>query len=185
MATELHSLLHQAQLFPPYILVGHSMGGAMIRAFAHLYKNEIAGMVFIDCITEYDSKGMPKDTLEKYLPPESLSRKSTPKEAELYLLRTEVLSDYPEMRSFDPMPDVPVHVFIGQKNLYPLIVNNRMEWYAKSISNQSESSLTVLPYSSHYIHRDYPGLVVSAIRQLMFPNADIALKKTLLERKEH
>ena len=56
-----------------------------------------------------------------------------------------------------------------------------MEWYTKVISNQSESSLTVLPYSSHYIHRDYPGLVVGAIHQMMFPNVDMALRKTLLE----
>jgi len=117
MATELHSLLHNAHLIPPYILVGHSMGGGLIRAFAHLYKNEIAGMVFLDCMTEYDIKGVPKDTLEKHLPPESFSKKSTPQEAELYLLRTEVLSDFPEMKSFDPIPDVPVHVFIAQKKL--------------------------------------------------------------------
>jgi pimeloyl-ACP methyl ester carboxylesterase len=181
MAIELHSLLYNAHLIQPYILVGHSMGGGLIRAFAHLYKNEIAGMVFLDCMTEYDTKGVPKDTLEKHLPPESFSKKSTPQEAELHLLRTEVLSDFQEMRSFDRIPDVPVHVFIGQKNVYPEVVNNRMEWYAKVISNQSESSLTVLPYSSHYIHRDYPGLVVGAIHQMMFPNVDIVLKKTLLE----
>ena len=181
MATELHSLLHNAHLIPPYILVGHSMGGGLIRAFAHLYKNEIAGMVFLDCMTEYDIKGIPKDSLENHLPPESFSRKATPQEAELYLLRTEVLSDFPEMKSFDPIPDVPVHVFIGQKNVYPEVVNNRMEWYAKVISNQSESSVTVLPYSSHYIHRDYPGLVVAAIHQMMFPNVDMVLRKTLLQ----
>ena len=56
-----------------------------------------------------------------------------------------------------------------------------MEWYTKVISNQSESSLTVLPYSSHYIHRDYPGMVVTAIHEMMFPNVDIALRETLVE----
>jgi hypothetical protein len=54
IATDLHSLLHNAQISPPYILVGHSMAGPTIRAFAYLYKEEIAGMVFIDCMTEYD-----------------------------------------------------------------------------------------------------------------------------------
>jgi len=181
MAIELHSLLHNAQLTPPYILVGHSMAGGMIRAFAHLYKGEIAGMVFLDCMTEYDINGVPKDTLELQLPPESMSRKSTPQEAELYLLRTEVLSGFSEMRSFDSLPDVPVHVFVGQKKNYPEVVTNRMEWYTKVISNQTVSNLTVLPNSSHYIHRDYPGLVVAAIHQMMFPNVDIVLGATLLE----
>ena len=182
MAKELHSLLHNAQLAPPYILVGHSMAGGMIRAFAHLYKDEIAGMVFLDCMTEYDIHGVSKDTLTANLPPESVSKKSTPREAELYLLRSEVLSDYPEMRSFDRLPDVPVHVFVGQKNTYPEVVNNRMEWYAKIIANQSESSLTVLPASSHYIQRDYPGLVVAAVHQMMFQNADTRLGKILTEK---
>jgi pimeloyl-ACP methyl ester carboxylesterase len=170
MAKELHSLLHNAQISPPYILVGHSMAGGMIRSFAHLYKNEIAGMLFLDCMTEYDINGFPKDTVEQNLPPESMSKRSTPQEAELYLLRSEVLSGFSEMRSFDPLPDVPVDVFVGQKKTYPALVTNRMEWYAKVISNQTVSNLTVLPYSSHYIHRDYPGLVVAAIRQMMLPN---------------
>lgn len=182
MATELHSLLHNALLLPPYILVGHSMAGGIIRAFAHLYKNEIAGMVFLDCVTEYDINGFPKDSIEKNLPPESFSKSPTAKEAELNFLRKEVLSGFPEMKSFDPLPDVPVHVFIGQKNVFPQVVNNRMEWYTKTISNQSESSLTVLPASSHYIQGDYPGLVVSAIHQMMFPNAEKTLRKTLQEK---
>jgi pimeloyl-ACP methyl ester carboxylesterase len=182
MATELHSLLHNAQLLPPYILVGHSMAGGIIRTFAHLYKNEIAGMVFLDCVTEYDIKGFPKDSIEKNLPPESFSKSPTAKEAELNFLRKEVLSGFPEIKSFDPLPDVPVHVFIGQKNVFPQVVNNRMEWYTKTISNQSESSLTVLPASSHYIQSDYPGLVVSAIHQMMFPNAEKTLRKTLQEK---
>jgi pimeloyl-ACP methyl ester carboxylesterase len=181
IATELHSLLHNAHIPPPYIIVGHSMAGGTIRAFAHLYKNEIAGMVFLDCMTEYDVKGMPKDSIEKNIPPQSLSKSTKPAEVELYFLRNEVLSNFSEMRSFSPLPDVPVHVFIGQKNIYPEVVSNRIEWYTKTISNQSESSLTVLPASSHYIHRDYGGLVVSAIRQMMFPNADNVLRKTLQE----
>jgi len=182
IATELHSLLHNASLFPPYILVGHSMGGPLIRAFAHLYKSEIAGMVFIDCMTEFDVDGYATDSLEKNLPPESVSRRSTPQESELYLLRTEVLSGFLEMRSFDVLPDVPVHVFVGQKNTYPLVVNNRMNWYQKAVADKKQSSLTVLPASSHYIHRDYPGLIVAAIRNMMLPNPDAELRKVLQEQ---
>src|SRR5213593_353976 len=52
IATELHTLLQHANIPPPYILVGHSMGGAHIRAFASLFKAEVAGLVFIDPFTE-------------------------------------------------------------------------------------------------------------------------------------
>jgi pimeloyl-ACP methyl ester carboxylesterase len=33
---------------PPYILVGHSFGGPLIRVFADLYPGEIAGLVLVD-----------------------------------------------------------------------------------------------------------------------------------------
>ena len=46
-----------------------------------------------------------------------------------------------------------------------------------------ESSLTVLPYSSHRIQDDYPGMVVTAIHQMLFPNAEKGLRKTLQEKR--
>lgn len=48
MAAELHSLLTVADVAPPYVLVGHSMGGFNVRLYASLYRNEVAGMVLVD-----------------------------------------------------------------------------------------------------------------------------------------
>ena len=48
IATELHTALHNAHAAPPYILVGHSLGGPYIRTFAGLYPNEVAGLVLVD-----------------------------------------------------------------------------------------------------------------------------------------
>lgn len=48
IAEELHSLLKAAGIAPPYVLVGHSMGGYNVRLYASLYRNEIAGMVLVD-----------------------------------------------------------------------------------------------------------------------------------------
>ena len=47
-ATNLRTMLQRANIPGPYVLVGHSLGNAHIRAFAHLYPSEVAGMVFID-----------------------------------------------------------------------------------------------------------------------------------------
>ncbi len=47
-AQELHALLQAAQISPPYVLVGHSMGGYDVRIFASLYPKEVAGMVLVD-----------------------------------------------------------------------------------------------------------------------------------------
>jgi len=41
-------LLHAAGIAPPYVIVGHSMGGYTVRLFTSLYRNEIAGMVLVD-----------------------------------------------------------------------------------------------------------------------------------------
>ncbi|MBN1295095.1 MAG: alpha/beta hydrolase [Candidatus Latescibacteria bacterium] len=51
-AEELRALLNYKHLAPPYILVGHSMGGFFIRYYAHLYPEEVAGLVFIEAIHE-------------------------------------------------------------------------------------------------------------------------------------
>jgi pimeloyl-ACP methyl ester carboxylesterase len=48
IADELHSLLQAAGVPPPYVLVGHSMGGYDVRVFAGMYRAEVAGMVLVD-----------------------------------------------------------------------------------------------------------------------------------------
>jgi len=48
VAHELHSLLAAAGVAAPYILVGHSLGGAYVRRFAQLYPQDVAGLLFLD-----------------------------------------------------------------------------------------------------------------------------------------
>ena len=47
---ELRLLLQQAGTPPPYVLVGHSFGGIIIRAFARAYSDEVAGLLFVDTL---------------------------------------------------------------------------------------------------------------------------------------
>jgi pimeloyl-ACP methyl ester carboxylesterase len=48
IATELHALLSAADVPPPYVLVGHSIGGVHIRVFANQFSDEVAGLVLVD-----------------------------------------------------------------------------------------------------------------------------------------
>src|SRR5579859_8285070 len=48
IAEQLHALLQAAQIPPPFVLVGHSMGGYDVRLYASLYPNDVAGMVLVD-----------------------------------------------------------------------------------------------------------------------------------------
>ncbi|MCL4248007.1 MAG: alpha/beta hydrolase [Anaerolineae bacterium] len=47
-ARDLHTLLGNAGIEPPYVLVGHSVGGKHIRMFTELYPDEVVGLVFED-----------------------------------------------------------------------------------------------------------------------------------------
>lgn len=48
IAVELHQMLSRAGYKPPFILVGHSFGGLVMRRYAGLYPGEVAGVVLID-----------------------------------------------------------------------------------------------------------------------------------------
>ena len=48
IAMELHSMLEAAGIKPPYILVGHSFGGLVMRRYAQLFPKDVAGLVLVD-----------------------------------------------------------------------------------------------------------------------------------------
>jgi pimeloyl-ACP methyl ester carboxylesterase len=48
IAGELHTVLHNAGINGPLVLVGHSLGGMDARMFANQYPNEVVGMVLVD-----------------------------------------------------------------------------------------------------------------------------------------
>ena len=47
-ARELHTLLQNANVPGPYVMVGHSLGGLVARVFAHDYASEVLGVVLVD-----------------------------------------------------------------------------------------------------------------------------------------
>jgi len=48
IAEELHELLQASGVAPPYVIVGHSMGGYDVRLYASMYPQEVVGMVLVD-----------------------------------------------------------------------------------------------------------------------------------------
>ncbi|MFB3815209.1 MAG: alpha/beta fold hydrolase [Terriglobales bacterium] len=52
MADELHTLLKNGGIEPPYILVGHSFGGFEVRIFAARHPEEVSGVVLVDASHE-------------------------------------------------------------------------------------------------------------------------------------
>jgi pimeloyl-ACP methyl ester carboxylesterase len=48
---DLHLLLHTADIRPPYVFIGASLGGLYIRAYQRRFPHEVAGLVFDDATT--------------------------------------------------------------------------------------------------------------------------------------
>jgi pimeloyl-ACP methyl ester carboxylesterase len=48
IARQLHTALRSAGVEAPYVVVGHSLGGIFVRAFADLYPDEVSGLVLLD-----------------------------------------------------------------------------------------------------------------------------------------
>jgi pimeloyl-ACP methyl ester carboxylesterase len=59
IADELHTLLHEAGIAGPLILVGHSLGGYDVRLYASLYSSEVAGMIMVDASHPEQQKRFP------------------------------------------------------------------------------------------------------------------------------
>ncbi len=48
IVADLHQLLVSAGIRPPYLLVGHSLGGFNMKLYAATYRSQVAGMVLVD-----------------------------------------------------------------------------------------------------------------------------------------
>ena len=59
MAEELHRLLLAAEVPPPYVMVGHSLGGYVVRLYAARHPERLAGMVLVDSSHEDQVRRLP------------------------------------------------------------------------------------------------------------------------------
>ncbi|MEZ4735041.1 MAG: alpha/beta fold hydrolase [Caldilineaceae bacterium] len=61
---ELHTLLVNGDIAGPYVLVGHSIGGAYVRLYAHNYPKRVVGMVLVDSSHEAQSARLPAEIVQ-------------------------------------------------------------------------------------------------------------------------
>jgi pimeloyl-ACP methyl ester carboxylesterase len=57
MVYELHTLLNRGGISPPFVLVGHSLGGFLARIYTSTYPSEVFGVVLVDASHEEDLVG--------------------------------------------------------------------------------------------------------------------------------
>jgi pimeloyl-ACP methyl ester carboxylesterase len=68
ISRDLHALLKNAGVAPPYLLAGASFGGLNSRVYAGLFPGEVAGLVFIDSAHEDESVRAPRFYLARTAP---------------------------------------------------------------------------------------------------------------------
>ena len=165
IAEELHALLPTADFDPPYVLVGHSLGGIIVRQFATQYPEEIVGMVLVD-----SSQGDIRARFQVVLTPEEWKRYGPPDDHGGDF----VLPEGASLLGPD-LGDIPLVVLsagiIGSEDVPPDVAermqNVRLEMHREMLDLSTNSTLMIAEESDHAIPTNQPDLVVDAIRQVV------------------
>lgn len=188
VAERLHTLLAALGAKPPYVLVGHSWGGPLVRMFTGLYPNEVAGIVYIDPtdlrplheeVAYYREQGYVGEAMVQRKA--SLLRFRDPEQPETKVLLDTVQGDFKDFRALPPLPDVPMAVLMSAsfgpaswqeapcepKVCEDALVRWRIHWLRQMMEGTSNGTLTVATSVGHFMQRDDPDLVVSAIQRVL------------------
>lgn len=176
IVNDLHILLEKSGVNPPFVLVGHSFGGLIVRLFAAKYPAEVAGMVLVDAVHEEESQKwlemIPTEIREKL---ESLGGQQ--------LLGSEAINfneSMIQMRSANWQTDIPLTVLARGKASYnpedypPLLRSLapkgeelRIRMQKDLATRSTKSKFIFAEKSGHFIQQDEPELVIESIRQVV------------------
>jgi pimeloyl-ACP methyl ester carboxylesterase len=153
VSDRLIKILEILKIDPPYILVGHSLGGVYVRGFANYYPELLAGLVIIDpgdftetqenkrqYFLDIGLKDSYIDSLFKKFDKESVENKSKSTapisiQNEGTVLENLRKSDFKEICD-SPLPNIPVHILTGGR--YDTPVRLRRTEYNDSLLFRSK-----------------------------------------------
>lgn len=171
----LEKLLAASGQKPPYILVGHSYGSLLMRAFAARHPADVQGLVLVDPtpegyarrMRELDPKRAAKDeaTLLGYIPPKF--------QAEYHLIADGILKTG-HLPFNAQLPQVPTVILTSTVAEIPDFLDytpeGRRIWreeHARMFASVGQGSHVVTAASGHNIQNEEPALVISAIEQVL------------------
>ena len=165
---DLHALLGAAGIAGPYVLVGHSLGGLIVRLYASQYPNDVAGLVLVD--------GIPPD-----LPASGLALLPAAERQETFTIMRGLHPQDPEHLDIiasgvwvmaHPPPPVPTVVlaagFHGAQGAPPDATFEELwQELQREQARDLDARFVPVPEADHFLHQDRPQVVVEAIDQLV------------------
>jgi len=161
---ELHKLLRKANIPGPYLLVGHSIGGLNVRAFADRYTAEVAGAVLIDSSHENQ-----EEAILATLPPEIIDLYKSQFSAEGdYTEVTKSFSFVGKIRKNDALRHTPLTVISATEHgMGPEMELKWGELQEDLATLSDKANHITVEGSGHYVYLENPALVVDEIISLL------------------
>jgi pimeloyl-ACP methyl ester carboxylesterase len=164
---DLHTLLVNAHIAPPLVLVGHSFGGMNVRLYASQFPQGVVGMVLVDSVHEDEM-----DRWVAMMPPEIKRQLTDADKAQLARL---TISEG-QVRGAHWHTDIPLVVLThgvvspGDYGIPSMAAKGeelRLEMQEALARLSSRSKHIIAEKSGHYIQRDQPQLVIDSVRQVV------------------
>jgi pimeloyl-ACP methyl ester carboxylesterase len=160
---ELRTLLKEINIPPPYLLVGHSLGGTFMELYARTHPNEVFGVVFIDA-RHADFTRRCKEARVRISEPPAIHTALLPPGA-----KRELKAEPLTMRQIDespPFPKIPIVVLTGMNK------PSEGEKFGEVWLSTQKDLAVLSPISrhfiyhtcSHYVHHENTVGVIDAIR---------------------
>jgi pimeloyl-ACP methyl ester carboxylesterase len=172
MVADLHALLTAADVPGPYVLVGHSYGGFLVRLFAMLHPDEVVGLVLVDAAHE--------DwwvTLDGVLTPAQRGALSAEPAEFPGLERIDTAASADQMRAAfaaSPLQPLPLEVLTHGVpwDWPPGFPVGAIEAAWRPLQDDlvalvPDARLVVAERSQHHIQIDQPDLVIEAVRRVV------------------
>jgi pimeloyl-ACP methyl ester carboxylesterase len=166
IASELHSALEKAGVKPPYVLVGHSLGGIFVRVFADLYPKEVVSIVLIDPSQETFDEWLRTHQPER----EKSVKDQIAKAPEGIRAERDALDiTYAEVR-VAKLPSAISVTLISATEDEAMPAEARRVWIEKHkewISKIPNAKHIIAEKSGHFIQAQQPALVIDVIRKVV------------------
>jgi len=172
---ELNAILEKESMQSPYLLVGHSWGGHIIRYFSHVYPEKVAGLFLIDPSVEDLDEELRKlygdaavytyDSLYEHYYNPTWSEGN--KRDQTYFRRNELTMK--EVKFSDSIPVTILSATTRQNGVAIFRESARMvnDLHKRWQEEAPHMRYVAVPNSGHAIQIDQPALVVSEIKSMM------------------